>query len=253
MNNNLYEDDEIEIDLREIFFAVKKWFWVIAAAGLLGGLLALLITKLFMTPMYTAENSMLVLAKDTTLTSLSDLQMGSQLTSDYEVLITCRPVLEEVILLLGLDMDYEDLKKKIEIEIPSDARILVMKVEHESPELALSIVRELAKESSRYIGNVMEVAKPKIIDDGALPLEPSSPSTLKNVMIGILAAAFLVGGAVVLKTVLDDTIKSEEDIEKYLGLPTLSSIPDRKDYISKGKEKKGFFERLSGKTDLKKV
>ena len=253
MNNNLYEDDEIEIDLREIFFAVKKWFWVIAAAGLLGGILALAATKLFMTPMYTAENSMLVLAKDTTLTSLSDLQMGSQLTSDYEVLITCRPVLAEVIEKLELDMDYEDLKKKIEIEIPSDARILVMKVEHESPELALSIVRELAKESSRYIGNVMEVAKPKIIDDGALPLEPSSPSTLKNVMIGILAAAFLLGGAVVLKTVLDDTIKSEEDIEKYLGLPTLSAIPDRKDYISNGKGKRGFFDSLSGKTDLKKV
>lgn len=239
MNNTIYEDDEIEIDLKEIFFAVKKWLWAIMAAGLLGGILAFAVTRLFITPMYTAENSMLVLAKDTTLTSLSDLQMGSQLTSDYEVLITCRPVLEEVITKLELDTDYEELMECIEIEIPSDARILVIKVEHEDPELALSIVREVAGKSSDYIGSVMEVAKPKIIDDGALPLEPSSPSLLKNVVIGILLGAFLVGGIVVLKTVLDDTIKSEEDIEKYLGLPTLSAVPDRKDYISKGKEKKG--------------
>ena len=36
---------------------------------------------------------------------------------------------------------------------------------------------------------------------------------------------------------MDDTVKSEEDIEKYLGIPTLASVPDRKDYIT-GKKKK---------------
>jgi hypothetical protein len=47
----------------------------------------------------------------------------------------------------------------------------------------------------------------------------------------------LVGGFLVLQTILDDTIKSEEDIEKYLGLSTLSSVPDRKDYIDQKNKK----------------
>ncbi|MBQ8816901.1 MAG: polysaccharide export protein [Lachnospiraceae bacterium] len=253
--NNIYEDAEIEIDLREVFFAVKKWFWMIALVSFLVGAIAFGFTKLFITPIYTAENSMLVLTKETTLASLADLQMGSQLTNDYRVLTTSRPVLETVIENLELDMEYKDLKNMISISNPDDTRILVISVEHESPKLALDIVREVAKEASYFIGDMMEVVPPKIIDDGVLPTVKTSPSNAMNTLLGILIGGFLSGGIVVLRAVLDDTIKSEEDIEKYLGLSTLSSVPDRKDYINQNKDKsskKGKGSRLK-KTGKKKV
>lgn len=237
MNNSINDNTEIEIDLREIFFAVKKWFWVIMLVSLLGGVIAFGYTKLFMTPIYTAENSMLVLTKETTLASLADLQMGSQLTNDYRVLTSSRPVLETVIEDLELDLEYKDLKGMISISNPDDTRILVISVEHESPQLALDIVREVAHEASCFIGDMMEVVPPKIIDEGVLPTVKTSPSTTMNTLLGILIGGFLSGGIVVLRVVLDDTIKSEEDIEKYLGMSTLSSVPDRRDYINQGKEK----------------
>ena len=56
---------------------------------------------------------------------------------------------------------------------------------------------------------------------------------------------FLVCAAiVVVYAVMDDTIKTEEDIEKYLGVSVLAKVPDRKDFInaknrkSKNKNKK---------------
>ena len=32
--------------------------------------------------------------------------------------------------------------------------------------------------------------------------------------------------------IMDDTIKTEEDIEKYLGVSVLAKVPDRKDYVN---------------------
>ena len=54
----------------------------------------------------------------------------------------------------------------------------------------------------------------------------------KNILLGLLAGLVLSAGVVVLMTVMNDTIKSEDDIEKYLGLSTLSRGPHRTDYIS---------------------
>ena len=83
----------------------------------------------------------------------------------------------------------------------------------------------------------MEGVPPKIIDEGEVPDHKSSPSTMKNTALGILLGIVISCGVVTLYTVMDDTVKSEEDIEKYLGIPTLASVPDRKDYIT-GKKKK---------------
>lgn len=235
-NNKFYEDDELKIDLKELFYTIKKNIVAIALAGIIGGAAALLFTKLFITPMYTAENSMLVLATEKVV-SASDLTLGNQLTNDYDVLITSRPVLDSVIKELGLDTTYTKLKKKITITKPNDARILVLEVENADPQLAYDIVRAVADEAAEFIAEMMEVKKPKIIDYGIVPTQKTSPSTATNTIIGAFMGVVLVGGFLVLQTILDDTIKSEEDIEKYLGLSTLSSVPDRKDYIDQKNKK----------------
>ena len=70
-----------------------------------------------------------------------------------------------------------------------------------------------------------------------MPAAQTSPSMSRNVMLGALAGLALAAGVVILMTVMNDSIRSEDDIERYLNIPTLASIPDRKDYIS-GKTKK---------------
>lgn len=237
MEKNIY-DDEIEIDLREVFFAIRRKFLVIIATGLFFGCLACIFTKFFMTPVYTSTSSMLVLTKETTLASLADLQMGSQLTNDYRILITSRPVVEEVIENLNLDTDYKTLTEDITVENPSDTRILNISVDNHDAELAAEIVNEISNVSSEFIGDKMEVTPPKIIEKGEIPTMKSGPSMTKNTLLGILIGLLISGGIVVVMTIMDDTIKCEDDIEKYLGIPMLASVPDRKDYISTGRKNK---------------
>lgn len=247
MNENLQNQTEIEIDLREIFFAIKKWIWVIFAVSFLGGLIAFCYSRFAITPIFTAENSMLVLTKETTLASLADLQMGSQLTSDYKVLTTSRPVLEEVISNLNLNTTYEKLKYNISVTNPKDTRILNISVKHPNPEMALAIVRELAEVASDFIGDMMEVVPPKIIDKGVLPMKKTSPSNTRNAIIGILIGGVLSSGVVILSAILDDTIKTEEDIEKFLELSILSSVPDRRDFIDQDVKSKSKSKKFPGK------
>lgn len=233
-----HDDDEIEIDLIELFYALKKHLLVILAAFLAGAVIAGAYTKLLVTPIYSSTSTMLILTKETTLASLADLQIGSQLTSDYSVLITSRPVLQDVIDNLGLDMEYKDLEKNISINNPTDTRILEITVNDPDPETAKNIVDELSSVASEFIGDQMEVVPPKIIEEGEVPTEKTSPSTVKNTAIGAIAGFVIAAGVVVVMTIMDDTIKTEDDVERYLGIPTLSSVPDRKDYLS-GKPNSG--------------
>ncbi len=232
------DDEEIQIDLLELLFAFKRKAWLIILAMIVGGAGAGFGSKMLMTPVYTSTAMVYVLSKETTLTSLADLQIGSQLTKDYRVIITSRPVLEQVIENQGLEMQYEDLKDVVTITNPTDTRILELTVSDSDPVRARAIANEVAKVSSDYIGDIMEMIPPKMIEEGVVALEPSSPSIKKNAALGGLGLAVLVCGAITLQVIMNDTVRSEEDVEKYLGLSVLASIPDDESLDSTKKSRK---------------
>ena len=224
-NSITYENDEI--DLLEFVRAFWHRLWLIVLAALAGGTLAWAYSSYVLTPQYQSTALLYVLSKETTLTSLADLQLGSQLTLDYQVLITSRPVLEEVVETLQLDMTYKDLRNCISIENPSDTRFLNVTVRNPDPRLAKQIVDEVATTASDYIGDIMEMVPPKLIDDGEIPMFQSSPSNTKNAILGAVAGMMLVCGIIALEILLNDTICTEEDVTKYLGITVLASVPLR--------------------------
>jgi len=224
-----FDDDEIEIDLMELFYALRHRLWIIILALVIGGAGAGFFSKKVLSPIYESTSMVYVLSKETTLASLADLQIGSQLTKDYSVIIKSRPVLEEVIAKQNLDMTTEELSSMISIDNPKDTRILSITVSDVDPMRAQAIVNEITKDSSSYIADIMEMVPPKTIEEGVAAIKPSSPSVKKNAMLGGLGLAFVACGLICLKVIMDDTIKSEEDIEKYLGMSVLAVIPDVKE------------------------
>lgn len=235
MGNNV--EDEVEIDLFELLLAVKQHILAVIITGLAGGIAALAISMFLITPVYTSTSKILVLTKETTLASLADIQMGSQLTNDYQVLILSRPVLEDVIFNLNLDVTYTQLARMVSISNPDNTRIIELSVNNSDPVLAMDIVNELARISSEFIGDKMEVVPPKIIEEGIIPIKRTSPNHRTNLILGVLAGVVVSGGIICLIAIMDDSIKSEDDIWKYLDIPMLASVPDRKDYINVQKEK----------------
>lgn len=221
--------DELEIDLREVFFALWRRLWMVILALVLGGGLAVLYSRVILTPQYTSTTMVYILSKETTLTSLADLQIGSQLTKDYRVIVTSRPVLQEVINTLKLDMEYEELKERVILENPSDTRILSISIEDPDPARAKAVVDTIAKVASKYIGDIMEMTPPKVIEEGVIATNKSSPHVGRNGAIGGILAAVAVIAMIVLQVILNDTIRTEEDVEKYLQLSVLAAVPEREE------------------------
>ena len=227
-----FENDEMEIDLLEIFYILRSKILIIILTGIIFGAAAFGYAGFLATPSYTSSSMMLVLTKETTLSSLADLQIGSQLTKDYSILITSKPVLNDVIDNLDLDMNYKQLRDCITVNNESDTRILQISVEYPNAKKAKEIVDELSTVSSEYIGDKMEVTPPKIIEKGEASYERTDLSVKKTIAIGALLGMILCAAIVIVRALMDDSICVEEDIEKYLGISTLSVIPDRKDYIN---------------------
>lgn len=227
MEQRRVRDRNDEIDLLEILRAFKQRLWLILLAAFIGGGGAGAFSKLVLVPEYTSTAMLYVLSKETTLTSLADLQIGSQLTKDYRIIVTSRPVLQDVIDSLGLEMDYKDLRKKLTLDNPSDSRILTITARDPDPALAKRIVDNVAHTASDYIGEIMEMVPPKLIEDGEVPLIPVGPNNKKNAAMGMMAAVAAVCGLLTLQVVLNDTIRTEDDVTKYLGITVLAAVPIR--------------------------
>ena len=223
MNNN--ETQEQEIDLVEVFRALLSKAWLIILLTALGAGLMLGYTVLFMKPVYSSTSTIYILSKSTSITSLADIQLGTQITQDYQVIITSRPVLEKVIQNLGLNKSYQQLKGQISINNPSNTRFLEITVKDNDAFLAKKIVDELTVVSCETTGAVMETQEPNVMDYGQVENTPVSPSMKKNGIIGALLGFVIACAIVIIRFLMNDSIKTGEDVEKYLGLNVLGMIP----------------------------
>ena len=246
-------DDEVEIDLLQLFRALKKRIlWIVGAGVIMGGAFGLF-SKFAFTPQYTSTSMVYILSKETTLTSLADLQIGSQLTQDYKIIVTSRPVISEVIDKLKLDISYENMVSKITINNPNDTRILSITAQDPDPVMAKDIADSVAKTSSEYIGDIMEMVPPKVIEEGTVSDKKASPSNGKNAMIGAMLGIVLVCGLTVVEELLNDTIQTEEDVEKYMGLTVLASVPLREGEAEENKNEQTLSRsHMHNKDDKKK-
>lgn len=223
--------DEIEIDLREVFLILLGKFWLILLVGIFTGALAFGFSQFVMQPVYESTTQIYILNKQENNTvTYSDVQLGTQLTKDYAELIESRYVLESVIEELQLktinpEMDYEALLKKITVTTPTDTRILAITVEDTDPMLAMDIANSIREAAAVHIKNVMDIEAVNVVDTANLPTEKSSPSVVKWTAIGAFIGMFFVMAIVLVWYLLDDTIKTSDDVEKYLGLSTLALIP----------------------------
>lgn len=225
----LEKDDTTEIDLAELIFELWINKWQILMAMIFTGILAYFVSSCLMTPKYTSVTSLYVLAQqDNEALTTADLSVGTQLTNDYAVLVKSRPVLDQVITDLDLTMSPDQLEKLISVENKSNTRIIKISVTYEDPLQARLIADRLRVAVGEQIVSVMNIDAVNTVEEASLPKKPSSPRVLRNTLIGIIAGMILAAAFFVIRSVMDDTVKTSEDVEKALGLPLLGSIPDSK-------------------------
>lgn len=237
-NNNSFEQDEVTIDIGELFSTLWSKIHIILLAAIVCALAAFLGTKLFITPQYDSVTKIYVISKqnENTVTT-GDLQTGTLLTKDYMEMVKSRPVLEEVISVLNLDMTVSELAGAITVETPQETRMIKITVRNADPKLAKNIADAVRESASVQIQEVMNIDAVNTVENANLPTEKAAPSTMKNTMLGGILGMLLAAGVIILIFVMDDTIKTPDDVERYLELNVLASLPI-KEGMGKDKKKK---------------
>ena len=222
------QSKEIEIDLREIFGVLWSHALIIALTAAVVGISVFLFTSLLVTPQYTSETRVFILNRtdqNSGIINTQDLNTSTYLTQDILQLVTCRPVLENVITDLGLDMTTKQLESEISVSNPSDTRFIVIKVEDMDPYQAQAIADAVRIASAEQITEIMDIEAVNTVEEASMPTSKSSPSTMRDTLLGFIVGAIAAMIGIVLNYMFNDTIKTAEDIEKYLNLSVLGVIP----------------------------
>ena len=214
-----------EIDLVELMYRlIEKWA-IIVVSCILGAVIAGAYTFFFVTPKYTATSKLYVVNSNDSAINLSDLQIGNYLASDYTEVFSNWHVHEMVLERLGLDYSYKQLSNMISVTNPSDTRILYINVVSEDPQEAKDLADTYAEVAREFIAVKMDTKQPNVFEEALLPSAPSSPNKTRNVLLGFLLGLVVSCGIIVIQFLTDDRLRSADDIEKYVQLPTLGVMP----------------------------
>lgn len=223
------QEDEIEIDLKEMFFLLLSHWKSIFLAILIGGVLFGAYHALLVRPSYQADAEIYITNTDSVIT-FSDLQMSAALTDDYARIIKSRVVLNRVIRELQLDLDYKELSELVKVNNPDSTHIIEIIVTCDDLELSRNIANALLNVSVDQIYQIIGSSEPTVIDySEAEAVEDVTPSLAKYMIIGGLLGAVLVCAVLIVRMLMDTTMHSEEDVDRYLQLPVLASVPYYRD------------------------
>lgn len=219
------EEQEQEIDLLELAYHLLDHWKMIAVFFLVGAVLMGCFTKFFMDKQYEATSKMYVLSSSDSVVNLSDLQLGSQLTSDYLEVFETHEVTNAVIKNLKLPYDYDVLQGMLSLSNTSGTRIINIKITSTDPQEAAAIANEFLDVASQYVADVMITDRPTVLSVALVPEKAVGPSTVKNAILGALVGLVLSCGYLVVAFLLDDKVKSAEDITKAAGIPVFAEVP----------------------------
>lgn len=217
---------EDTIDLFAFFIKLKQLWYVVVIGALIGALIAGLYSVFLTTPLYESS-SMVYIRGSSKSISLQDLQLGAELTKDYEVIFKSRPNMEKVISKLNLEYDVETLTDMITISNPTDTRILEVSVTSIDPNLSKEIANEVVNYGMDSIREI-DSQEPYLVEKAIAKDTKVGSSLLKTTLTGTAIGIILMIGIIFVKFAFSDEVKSVDDIEKLLELPVLAVVVEDK-------------------------
>ncbi len=205
------------------FRLLEKIHWIVLAA-VLGAVIAWFYATKMITPIYQAQSKIYIAGSDTSI-SLTDLQLGSTLAVDYSEVFKIWHVHEMVDEKLNLNYSYGQLSSMVSVSNPTGSHLLYIYIKSTDPEEARLLADTYAEVVQDYITNKMELRRPQIIEKARTPASPIYPNVRSMIITGLLAGGFGMTAIFLFMILLDDRIRSGDDVTKAVDLPTFGMIP----------------------------
>ncbi|MGP1909964.1 YveK family protein [Metabacillus sp. JX24] len=219
---------EETISLKELFRTLRKRLSLIIIITAIAAATSGLISFFVLTPIYQSSTQILVnqTKSDQQAFQYNEVQTNLQLINTYNVIIKSPAILDKVIQQLDLNMSTSELNSNVTVESEQNSQVVNISVQDENPKQAAEIANTIAAVFQKDIAQIMSVNNVSILSKADLGTDPSpiQPKPLMNIAIAMVIGLMAGVGLAFLLEFLDNTIKTEDDIEKHLGLPVLGAI-----------------------------
>lgn len=220
-----------EVNLREYFLILGKRLWVILLITIISVVASGIVSYYVLVPEYQTFTTLMVgKPKDyqnyDQKLEYNELLLNQKLVNTYGQIVQSRVVTDEVIENLNLNLSYKEFTDKVNVNLVKDTEIIKIEVTDTNPKLAAKIANETAQVFMNSVTDIMKIENIQVIDEAQVPEAPIKPRPKLNMAIagvlGLMVSIFLV----FLLEYIDNTIKTPEDIQRYLELPVIGTIPE---------------------------
>ena len=234
MNVNSWQEEDknedVEIDLVEIWQVIKKQFGLLVVIVILCAILAGVISKFFIAPKYTSSSTIFLTPSisESGVVDFTSQNSNEKLVNNVMALLVQDNILSEVAKQTGME-SIEELRDQIEVSNDTNTTLVKVEATTLDPKLSKNIVNSMVNVFIDTMQENLNLKNIEIVDKAKLSYEPSGPNIKKNILIGA-AAGFVIDALIVVLKVLTNTkLKSKEEAEKYLKLPVFCELPVIKD------------------------
>ena len=224
--------DEMEISLEEIWDVIKKNWKLLAICTVVAAILGLLVNQFVLEPTYTASSRLYIMNNTQTnnsgtngeqVVSTTDLSSSLMLSKDYIEILQSDRVTKAAAQRMGLlNLGEYD----ISVTSATDTRMIKIVVTGTDQKGVAKLANILTEEFTACVQQIMHMDNVTVIDSATVPAGPSGPAKGKNTMLCAMVGLMIALAISFLRYFLDTTIKSSDEIERYLNLPVLARIPD---------------------------
>ena len=218
------KEEEVTIDLMEIFKQLKTHIRTIILTTLLVALLVGVVTVFFIPKKY--ESTVRLYLKPDSSTGVSDysqVNANNLLVNNYVEMIKGNNITEKAA--NELKLDQEEVSKALSVSNETNTQVISITSTTTDPALSKRIVDQVTKTFRDEVRENLNVTNITIIDNSKIATSPVSPSLPKNLAIGALAGAVLSIAFVIIRMLMDTRIHNKDEAEQYLGIPNLGAVP----------------------------
>lgn len=226
----IVDDEAQEIDLVELFFRLLEKAWIIAVVAVIGAACMGLYTHFCVKPTYSSTAKLYVVNNSGTTINLSDLNLGDKVAEDFVQVFNNQDVYDMVKLYMkreyGTELKYSfsSIQRMMNVSVINDTRILKITVTCDTPDEAMRIATAYAETAKDFITATMKMDEPTDFELAREGKE-NSPGLVKNVILGFLMGAVAAAAVIIVMFIVDDRIRTAEQLQKHLGLATLGMMP----------------------------
>ncbi len=219
---------ENSLDVRQLwnYFKENKWILVISTCTCLFTMILYL--YFFSPPVYKSEAEVII-NQATSVKNPADaqtVQANLQLVSTYTSIMKSQRILTQISKTMNNKYSVHELRQMVTISSPADSQIIHVNVEGTNAKDVVKIANETIIAFSKTIPQIMKInnvytLSPAVYTPEMAPIKPH------KILMLIFSVAFgCTLGLIIMfvRSLLDTTIKTPQDVEQHLGLVVLASI-----------------------------